>query len=229
MCIRDSPNATVRFAELARFAGMERAWGFANPLDPTTTPRNEFEPREFASGIAAADYDADGDIDVLVVGGEDAAWHLYRNAGDGTYNEVAGSVGLAVTSKASGPAFADIDGDGDLDLFVGAVEGDFHHLFENRDGSFVDVTATSGIALTAPVSVSSVFGDYDQDGDLDLFLGHWGTPTAGGFETLWQNNGDGTFVNASVAAGLDELVVQPSTQRGVDTAITGLILSLIHI
>ena len=130
---------------------------------------------------------------------------------------------MAVTSKASGPAFADIDGDGDLDLFVGAVEGDFHHLFENRDGSFVDVTATSGIALTAPVSVSSVFGDYDQDGDLDLFLGHWGTPTAGGFETLWQNNGDGTFVNASVAAGLDELVVQPSTQRGVDTAITGLI------
>ena len=197
---------------------MQRTWGFTDTLDPATTLRNDFEPREFASGMAAADYDGDGDTDVLVVGGETAPWHLYRNAGDGTYDEVAASVGLAMTSKGSGPAFGDIDGDGDLDLFVGAIESDFYHLFENRDGSFVDVTATSGITLTVPVTVSSVFADYDQDGDLDLFLGHWGAPTSGGFETLWRNNGDGTFVNATVAAGLDDLVVEPSTRRGVDPA-----------
>ena len=216
------PNAPVRFSELARFAGMERGWGFTNPLDPATTPRNELEPREFASGIAAADYDDDGDTDVLVVGGDVAPWHLYRNVGDGTYDEVAASVGLSIRSWASGPAFGDIDGDGDLDLFVGAVGGDFHYLFENRDGSFVDVTATSGIDLDAPVTVSATFGDHDGDGDLDLFLGHWGTTPGGDFETLWLNNGDGTFDNGTTAAGLDELVVEASTGRGTNPDVVGL-------
>ena len=201
----------MRFSELARFAGMERRWAFTLPLEDDAT-FEESEPRQFASGIAAADYDDDGDVDVLVVGGDVAPWHLYRNAGDGTYDEVAASVGLSLTSKASGPAFGDIDGDGDLDLFVGAIEEDFHFLFENRDGMFVDVTAGSGVQLNGPVTVSAVFADYDQDGDLDLFAGRWGTPAAE-TESLFRNRGDGTFEPHTSEAGLDLLIETANTAR----------------
>ena len=195
---------------------MSRKWGFQTDINRAEVLREEAEPREFASGIAAADYDADGDIDLLVVGGDAAPWHLYRNAGDGTYDEVAASVGLNLTAKSSGPAFGDIDGDGDLDLFVGVIEGDFHYLFENQGGTFVDITAGSGIQLDGPVVVSSLFGDYDQDGDLDLILGRWGTPAAG-TETLFRNRGDGTFEPVTDEAGLDLLIETASTaRRGAD-------------
>ena len=164
------------------------------------------EVKKLSGGVAAADYDADGDTDLYVVGGDSDPNHLYQNQGDGTFVEIGASVGLDLTHFGSGPAFGDIDGDGDLDLFVGAVEGDRYYLLENRGGTFVDVTANSGIAMNSENTISATFYDYDRDTDLDLFLGHWGVERAVGDnpETLWRNNGDGTFEDATVEAGLDD-------------------------
>ena len=165
------------------------------------------DPERFSGGIAAADYDDDGDVDLYVVGGNTDPNHLYQDQGDGTYDEVAASVGLDLVHWGSGPAFGDIDGDGDLDLFIGAVEGDPISLFENRidqDGMFVDITANSGIVITAFNTVGGTFFDYDRDGYLDLFLTHWGNPYYQGddTETVWRNNGDSTFTNLSIESGI---------------------------
>ena len=163
-----------------------------------------------SGGIAAADYDADGDIDLYVVGGDTEPNSLYQNQGDGTFVDVAMEAGVDFTHWGSGPAFGDIDGDGDLDLFVGSVHGDSYYLLENREGVFIDITATSGIRLTSPNTFSVTFFDYDRDGFIDIFLSHWGTNRQSGdeTETVWRNQGDGSFVASSIgtaiAAGLTE-------------------------
>jgi hypothetical protein len=104
-----------------------------------------------------------------------------------------------------------MDGDGDLDLFIGGLFGDPSLIFANNaDGTFVDVTAGSGIdGLTADFNISAAFGDYDLDGDLDLFVGHWGVQKLpgriGDTEHLWRNDSDATgiyFVSVSIESGI---------------------------
>ena len=113
----------------------------------------------------------------------------------------------------SGPAFGDIDGDGDLDLFIGAIEDDPVYLFENREGVFVDITASAGIVLTAENTMSGTFYDYDRDGFLDLFLTHWDVGRYSGqdTETVWRNNGDLTFTNTSIETGIADNLIEGTT------------------
>ena len=165
-------------------------------------------PEMFAGGIAAGDYDQDGDTDLYVVGRNTDPNHLYENQGDGTFVEVGQAMGVDKRHWGSGPAFGDIDGDGDLDLFVGAVEEDPIYLFENRinesEGRFVDITPSSLLQMKAPHTVSALFFDYDIDGNVDLFTTHWGSRWSPGLDTeyIWRNNGDNTFSSVSIQAGV---------------------------
>ena len=174
---------------------------------------NFSDPERFSGGLAAADYDGDGDVDLYFVGGNTEPNALYQDQGDGAYVEVAATVGLDLVHWGSGPTFGDFDNDGDLDLLVGAVEGDPISLFENRiaeEGVFVDVTENSGIVVTALNTVGGTFFDYDYDGHQDLFLAHWGNPFEPGqdTETVWRNNGDGTFSNTSIESGISATLVE---------------------
>ena len=210
------PSASLAFADATAQSGIEFALGY---LLPSGT-----EPEEFGGGVAAGDYDGDGWEDLFVVRGDIGPNLLYRNLGGNAFEEVAAAAGVAYTKSASsnyrhsGPAFADMDGDGDLDLFVGALEGDPAFLFRNEgDGTFSDVTAGSGLdRILARYTISAAFGDYDLDGDLDLFLTHWGTPreveSTANTEHLWRNDTAGDdirFTDVSFAAGIAPEIIDP--------------------
>ncbi len=181
-----------------------------------------------AGGIAAGDYDRNGTIDLYAVRGNIDPNLLFRNKGDGTFKEVAGSAGVGLQSSpgtsSSAPLFCDLDGDGWLDLFVGAVQGGIPALFHNnRDGKFTNVFAASGIAATRD-TFSAACGDYDGDGDLDLFLAHWGALLGGAnstTESLWRNEGNLVFTDMSVASGITAAFLAHPNGGTVEWAFTG--------
>jgi len=200
-------QSSLTFTDITMESGLAFSYGIDTP---TAGSMSEF----FGGGVGAGDFDGDGDIDLYFVAGDAMPNCLFENLGNNRFVEVAGDVGLGVTAKGSGPTFADIDGDYDLDLFIGGVEGAPTFVFRNEGGFFEDMTALSGISFNAPNTISAAFGDYDRDGDLDLFASHWGNHKTGpGFDTehLWQNQGDGTFRNVSLESGIsDQIVVQLS-------------------
>src|SRR5262249_57892754 len=86
-----------------------------------------------AGGVAAGDFDGDGLVDLYVVGGDAGTNHLFHNQGDGTFIDVAAAAGVALPqSRSCGPVFADVDGDGRLDLLVPGVAGTKPTLFRNQ-------------------------------------------------------------------------------------------------
>ena len=170
------------------------------------------EAMMYSAGVAVADYNNDGYLDIYFVAGSGGSNQLYQNQGDNTFIEMASEAGIAISGiKGSGPTFADIDGDGWLDLFVGAVDNDQYFLFQNnRNGTFTDITASSGLLITAANSVSTTFGDIDKDGDLDMFISHWGNPISSdkNLEIVWRNeteNGVIQFIDISAELKMNEL------------------------
>jgi len=175
------------------------------------------DPSNYAGGAASGDIDGDGDIDLFITRGDTQANLLFiNNAGSFTENT---NSALAFPNKGtanyklSGPTFADMDGDKDLDLFIGGLDGDPSFVFANDgNGVFTNVTTGSGIdTMNSENTLSAAFGDYDKDGDLDLALAHWGTArdsmNPGETETLWRNDSDATgikFTAVSLASGIAE-------------------------
>ena len=116
--------------------------------------------------------------------------------------DVSRQAGVADDGLGKGVAFADVNNDGFVDLYVSNKGGSNKLFVNNGDGTFKDVTATSGAGIDAPgFTMGSVFGDYDNDGDVDLYLA-----TGGQYEIeanqLFSNNGDGTFTDVTAAAGV---------------------------
>src|SRR4051812_1155342 len=182
LCVGEQATAgtpTWWFVDVTDVAGLHSAHGYEE-VRPT-------EPQKAAGGVAAGDFDNDGRTDLYLVAGPIGRNMLFRNEGDGTFTDVAEAAGVAVAGvSGSGPLFFDYDGDGWLDLFVGAVHNDAPRLFRNRgDGTFADVTATSGLTFPSE-TLSATAGDYDGDGWLDLFVSHWGA-AAGGCH-VWRND-----------------------------------------
>lgn len=210
------PAPVAEFVEITTGSGIQFEVGYSKIRGDL------FEVPYLAGGVASGDYDNDGDIDLFVVRGDIGPNQLYRNEGNNVFMEVAAAAGVANTRSAtenyrhSGPIFADMDGDDDLDLFVGGVQGDPSRLFANNgDGTFSDVTAGSGLDLMgASQTLSAAFGDYDLDGDIDLFLAHWGVERSevnpGDTEHLWRNEstaGQIRFVSVSEAAEISPSII----------------------
>jgi hypothetical protein len=190
--------AAWRFTDVTASAGVGAAHRW---LDPEALDQVGL----VAAGAAAGDVDGDGLVDLYVVGGDAGANRLFRNRGDGTFEDVAAVAGVALPgTRGCGPILSDVDGDGRLDLLVLGVGGARPVLFRNRgDGTFEDVTAGSGLDGVDRDTISAAFGDVDRDGDLDLFLTHWGTPAgAGSSQHLWRNDGGFHFTDVSVPAGV---------------------------
>ncbi|MBE0565598.1 MAG: VCBS repeat-containing protein [Krumholzibacteria bacterium] len=144
----------------------------------------------YGRGVAWGDYDNDGDLD-LYLSNDGQANKLFRNDGGGAFVDVTGVSPLGDTGWGYGVAWGDYDNDGDLDLYLANV-GSANKLFRNDGGGgFAD--ATGGTPLgDAGYGQGVAWGDYDDDGDLDLYLANYGQANK-----LFRNDGDGTFVDAT--------------------------------
>jgi len=116
--------------------------------------------------------------------------------------DVSQAAGVADDGLGKGVAFADVNNDGFVDLYV-SNKGGANKLFINKgDGSFRDATATAGAGIDAPgFTMGSVFGDYDGDGNVDLYLANGGQYEIEA-NRLFKGNGDGTFADVTAAAGV---------------------------
>ena len=140
-----------------------------------------------------ADFDNDGWLDLFVIDGRGSG-HLFRNRGNGTFEEVTAKAGVADVHGARTGAFVDVDHDGDLDLVL--VGNGQRTLYRNNlDGTFTDATASYGLAGSGDAR-AVVFGDFDGDGRIDLFV------AAASGNVLLHNGGAQRFTDGTSASGL---------------------------
>lgn len=158
---------------------------------------------------------------------------LFHNQGDGTFDEIAGAAGVVGAGSALAPAMGDINGDGYLDIFIaspghisvltgpGTEESHENKLYlNNGDLTFTDITDAAGVdglyaledgRIVSEGACVAGFTDYDQDGDPDILVGNCNAypfepapmPVRATPFSLYRNNGDLTFSDVTVAAGLD--------------------------
>ncbi|RXK53899.1 RNA-binding protein [Oleiharenicola lentus] len=160
------------------------------------------------TGVAIGDYDGDGRPDVFIVSKTEQS-RLFRNHGNWKFEDVTAKSGIVEPGKPAGwtqgAAFADVDNDGRLDLYLCRF-GVPNQLFMNRgDGTFREEAAARGLAVT-DASGMGAFCDYDRDGDLDVYLqtNLFDTVKApqGQKDYLFRNRGDGTYEEVTTAAGI---------------------------
>jgi hypothetical protein len=143
-------------------------------------------------------YDADGDLDLYVALRDDANL-LLENSG-GHFHDVAYERGLFEPRRTVGACWFDMDSDGDLDLFTANQNGDRDGMFRNEAGLFRDVAAELDMdqprRSVEDGSVGCAVTDFDNDGDLDLFVAAYGP------DRLHRNNGNGSFTDVAAAMGV---------------------------
>ncbi len=187
------------------------------------TERAGLRGTRYDFGAAVADYDNDGDVDLLVTGLGGTT--LFRNNGNGTFTDVTTAAGATVSGWSSSAAFVDYDHDGHLDLYVGrylawtwesniecrspdsTVRAYCHPrqfapvsgvlLHNNGDGTFTDASASSGIAAHPGKALGVAIHDYDRDGRIDLFVANDSMP-----QFLFRNAGAGVFAEVALEAGV---------------------------
>jgi hypothetical protein len=136
-------------------------------------------------GSIWTDYDNDGDVDCFVAKcGCDPTDLLMRNNGDGTFTNMAPSLGLADNHQSWSSAWGDFDNDGDMDILIGSSSSNYHKLMQNNgDGTFTNVTAGSGFDNFSGQSIEWATHDFNNDGYLDVIGGG----------ALMYGNGNMTF------------------------------------
>jgi hypothetical protein len=199
------------------------------------------QSEDWNMGCVAADYDGDGDADLLVT--NLGPLRLYRNDGRGRFTDVAPRLGLPLGSWGTAAAFGDPDGDGDLDLYVAQyIEWDPAFVPTDRtscrykdvmvaygprgfpgavdlygrnegDGSFAEAAEPCGLADRGKgYGFQVLFSDFDDDGDADLFVANDSVPNY-----LFRNRGDGLFEEVGLEAGV-ALSVDGRPQAGMGAA-----------
>ena len=210
----------------------EAAWRFA----PVTTPSRLGTSDMYTHGCSVCDYDRDGFPDLLVCGY--GGVQLWKNNGDGTFEDVARLSGLTLDGWCTAAAWADIDRDGDNDLLIvryvewspkidrtcrtvngrpetcnpSLYQATHQALYVNRgDGTFEDVTSSRGIDRTGN-GLAAVAADFNEDGWCDFYVANDGTANL-----LYLGGPNGVFREAALAAGIavDEYGKTPASM-GVD-------------
>ena len=236
------PTSAVSFADVTRASGIDFHLTCGGQ-------EKRYIIESMCGGVAVLDYDNDGWMDIFLVNGstlEDLRAgkchpaRLYRNNHNGTFTDVSAKAGITHCGWGFGVAVGDYDNDGWDDLYITYLDGAvlYHN---NGDGSFTDVTAKAGVGNNAGNTghwgTSAAFGDYDNDGNLDLYVANYvdldlnnlpefgqgpfctyrGIAVScgprglkGGRDRLYHNNGDGTFTDVT-----EKLNVDPGSYYGL--------------
>jgi len=204
-----------------------------------SSPEQKYIVESMSGGVALIDYDRDGWPDIyftnaqsveMALAGKKARSALYHNNHNGTFTEVTDKAGVGYPCWAMGAAVGDYNNDGWPDLLVTCFGGVVLYR-NNGDGTFTDVTRQSGLSSDSGWATGAAFGDYDNDGWVDLFVSHYvalslsNLPSFGSMKTckyhgidvqcgpkglngspdnLYHNNADGTFTDASKKASVDD-------------------------
>ena len=230
-------HASTSSSPSAQFADVTHAAGIDFHLTCGSLEKR-YIMETMCGGIAVFDYDNDGWMDIFLVNGstlEDlraGKCHpskLYRNNHDGTFTDVTVKAGLSRCGWGFGVAVGDYDNDGWEDLYVTYLK-DAVLYHNNHDGTFTDVTVKGGVSNADRWGTSAAFGDYDNDGYLDLYVANYvdvdlkhlpelgsgpfcqyrGIPVScgprglkGSRDRLYHNNGDGTFSDVTEKLNID--------------------------
>ena len=223
-------DATPRFTDVTAAAGIDFVH-YNGALG------EKYVPETLGPGGAFFDYDGDGDLDIYLINGapppeekmalEDRPTNkLYRNEGDGTFTDVTAAAGVADTTYGMGCSAADVDNDGDLDLYLTNFGADVFYRNEGY-GTFIDATEQAGLG-NRDWGSSCAFADVDGDGFVDLYVATYFNftydthkiCTEGGrdlqlycgpqsydavSDVLYHNEGDGTFTDITVEAGVQQV------------------------
>jgi len=201
----------------------------AQPISEAVKPASAL-PVGPSMGACFLDYDGDGLPDLFLVSSDlHSSSRLLRNLGNGSFEDVTESSGLARKGNGYGCAAGDFDNDGHTDLAVCYSDGVL--LYHNQGhGTFVDVTEKAGIRREKGC-VAVTFVDYDHDGDLDLYIIN--SPSSADASTrahnvLWRNNMNGTFTDVSneTALGVDStgagvVTTDFNNDRAIDFVVAG--------
>ena len=227
---KSSPTG-ISFADVTRAAGIDFRLTCGGP-------EKLYIMDSMCGGVAVFDYDNDGWMDIFLVNGSEIGdfkagkCHrpkLYHNNHDGTFTDVTAKSGIDHCGWGFGAAVGDYDNDGNDDLYITYLNGAVLYR-NNGDGTFSDVTSKAGVSNAGRWGTSAAFGDYDNDGNLDLYVANYveldlnhlpefgqgpfcqyrgfGVSCGprglkGGRDRLYHNNGDGTFTDVAEKLNLD--------------------------
>jgi hypothetical protein len=204
-----------------------------------SSPEQKYIVESMSGGVALLDYDGDGWLDIyftnapsvsMSLAGKKARSTLFHNNHDGTFTDVTEKAGVGYPCWAMGVAVGDYNNDGKPDMIVSCFGGVVLYR-NNGDGTFTDVTKAAGLDKDSGWATGVAFGDYDDDGNSDLFVPHYvdlnmndlpkfgSSKTCqyhgvavqcgprglkGSPDTLYRNNGDSTFTEVAKQAGVDD-------------------------
>lgn len=151
-------------------------------------------------GISFCDFNNDGWDDITIGTQSGDPLKIYKNNGDGTFS-LETSMVPNNNAQQKQVIWVDFDNDGDKDLYVSS-DVDGSRLYKNNGNILTDFTASSGLPIAAQDNFGASWGDYNNDGNLDVFLCNRGLSNPQP-NYLYKNNGDGTFTNVSASAGID--------------------------
>ncbi|PHR72824.1 MAG: hypothetical protein COA67_03750 [Lutibacter sp.] len=191
--ITDS-NAQISFTENAIALGVTSNYGIEQSTSGAFL---------LGGGISFCDFDGDGWDDLTFSTASGLPIKLFKN-NSGTFTETSLTGITLDTNETRQIIWVDYDNDADKDLFIATFDGS-NKLYQNNGSfSFTDVTNSAGFPSAAYSTVGSSWGDYNNDGFLDVFLSSWDNDASStDANKLYKNNGDGTFTDVSSIAGID--------------------------
>jgi hypothetical protein len=178
--------------------GCGLAFGQSAFFDATTPAgiNHVYAGYEYGGGVACADFNNDGWLDLFVLGGRNKPNLLYLNKKDGTFEETGAPAGLVDLLMGVGAVAGDIDNDGDVDLYVVNFLAPNKLYVNDGNARFTEVTAAAGVG-DPNAGISAAMADYNNDGYLDIYVINYSTTQYS--SVFYRNNGNGTFTDVTAA------------------------------